>query len=316
MPERVSIPRELAGLSIAQTSAILKILNSMSVDIKRLIRNVERENQIQEIRNRLRGIVNEGIDDIGGEIYKYSKEARGIAIKRETNFLKLTPLPRLDINEWNKYLSDAQKVVNLSVDAFMTKKSYIDGKTLSFRLTTIKRGTSNVVEAILRNSIRDGKSAFQVGKEIENYLKKDGRKRWVSPYTIKRREQGFPISSPYTGGVPAGAVDYNAMRIARTELINNYRWATIDSTKGKDWLIGWRWSLSLAHPKADICNEWAEHNEGFGVGVYTNPREIASLGHPHCFCQVEPVTIFHDEMKPYFEKAYKDLGTPIQKYQG
>lgn len=308
------LPREIRGLVNNQSSAIRKILLSFIPYYQDVVSNIQRESQIQGEMAKISVITDDALKSIGREMFNYSAQARRISVNKETDFLSHTSLPKIGGQEWLDYLTVSQRVANLSLHNFLTQKSLIDGRTLEHRLKTIAVGTEDTIEAILRVGMKEGKSVWQIGKEIEQYIAKDNRTRWTSPWTIERRARGFPISAPYKGRIPAGSVDYNAMRIARTELINNYRWSKIEATKGKDFVIGWVWSLSNAHPMPDVCDDWAAHDEGFGPGVYTDDRAIMGLGHPHCLCNVTTTTVFHKEMRDFFEKAYEDLDKPIKKY--
>jgi hypothetical protein len=299
-----TIPKELAGVSNRQTQEIRDTLASLGKELGDISKNVKREEQIQRIMSQIDKTVSDGIDEVGTSIYTGSKKGRSLSIESDIANLSKTRLPKVDYDEFKKYLDTARRIANLGFEAYMNKKSYIDGQTLTSRLKTIKKGTSDTVEAIIRLGIRDGKSSFQIAKEIEQYVKRDRRGTYVAPWDLARREKGFSVSSKYKPkNVPAGSVDYNALRIARTELINNYRWARIDATRNKDWVIGWAWRLSGAHPAKDACDLWASHDEGLGPGVYSDAGAIASLGHPHCFCIAEVVTIFQSFYASYFARA-------------
>lgn len=312
--ELAPIPRQLAKLNNQQRKDIRSILQALGIDLARIAQNIEREDQIQQIRPQLRTAVSVNMSRLSNIVAQASLKGREISITSDIEKYQNSRLTKVAYNEFRQYLETTQDLLNQSVADYLEEKSRIDGRSLAYRFKTIQEGTDDVVEAIIRVGIQDGKSPFQIGKEIENYIYKDNRKRWTSPWKLLRREKGFPISVPYTGDVPAGSVDYNAARIARTELINNHRWAKIDSTKNKDWVIGWRWQLSHAHPKPDICDIWASHDEGLGAGVYSDALKISGLGHPHCFCQVNTVTIFEERYRNYFEQAKKQNIVNLDKY--
>lgn len=303
--EKEPLPRSLKGVALRQAENVNKVMIEMSKDLGKVSKDIKKESDLQSASSEISAIVNENINTVGGIIYDGSISAREISIESDIKITSTTLLPKVDYDAFKKYVQDGRKLISLSVFEYMNKRSYVDGRTMKYRLTTIKEGTSNVVEAIISNGIRDGKGPFQVAKEIDQYIRNDGRSKWVSPWSIKRREKGFPITSSYKGGVPAGSVKYNSLRIARTELINNYRWARIESTKTQDWVIGWKWNLSGAHKEVDQCDTWASHDEGLGQGVYSKASDILSLGHPHCFCQVETITLFMQKYARYFDEAEK-----------
>ena len=48
-----------------------------------------------------------------------------------------------------------------------------------------------------------------------------------------------------------------------------------------------RWELSSGHPKPDICDEYAEEDQGYGEGVYPLEALPAFPAHPRCLCNLE-----------------------------
>lgn len=85
-------------------------------------------------------------------------------------------------------------------------------------------------------------------------------------------------------------VNYINSRIARTEVARAYNMSTNRVYKEDDRVIGWRWLLSPAHPRADICDYCAESNEyNMGSGVYPVGAGPSIPAHPNCLCMSEPV---------------------------
>jgi hypothetical protein len=99
---------------------------------------------------------------------------------------------------------------------------------------------------------------------------------------------------------------YRALRIARTEINTAYQEAHLQSlvnpqTGGVfDFAEGVRWNLSLSHPKPDICDVWAAHDDGKGAGVY-HPNDVPSR-HPNCLCYLTTVL-----------KVYPDVTAPVKE---
>jgi hypothetical protein len=156
------------------------------------------------------------------------------------------------------------------------------------RITSIVGGAKKSVINILTVGINKGYSAKQIAGDIANYIVKDNRKSWVSPYQWYREKFGFKRRIP--NGIPPGSLQYNAVRIARTEINNTYRQATIDIHKNKPWVKGYEWVLSPSHPVEDICDAWADG------GPYTY-AEAHKLGHVHCMCHIEVVYKSKEEME-------------------
>jgi hypothetical protein len=79
-----------------------------------------------------------------------------------------------------------------------------------------------------------------------------------------------------------GGVSYAAQRLARTEINNAHHETTIRTSRDRPWVTGYTWHLSGSHPRPDICNTYAEDNEGFF------PKgEVPSKPHPQCLCYLE-----------------------------
>lgn len=89
---------------------------------------------------------------------------------------------------------------------------------------------------------------------------------------------------------PGTAVNYNAMRLARTEINNAFHFTQIRYTREMPWVDGYRWNLSGSHPTLDVCNTYAQGNHnGIGRGVYKK-SDVPGKPHPHCFCYLTTVT--------------------------
>lgn len=146
---------------------------------------------------------------------------------------------------------------------------YRDGLQLSDRLHRLSDESLKVIEDVIVQGVTEGVSARELATRLQDAMGKAG----------------------------SATPRYNAMRIARTEINNAYReghaQSLIDPTTGelKEWALGIRWSLSLSHPEADICDVWAAHDEGLGPGVYS-PGTLP-VDHPHglCFTTTELVDV-------------------------
>lgn len=165
-------------------------------------------------------------------------------------------------------------------------------KNLSDRLKTVQAGSERVVRNIIQVGVKDGLSSFQIAKQIEAYVIPNAKGLRVAPWTITRRALGKPISYIPTG-VPAGSVEYNALRLARTELAYTYQQAPYLAHKDKWYYNGTLWVLSRSHPKLDLCDDYAAHDEGIGIGIWRKPPKTP---HPHCLCHTETKTVGTDEM--------------------
>lgn len=167
------------------------------------------------------------------------------------------------------------------------RKSPLDGIPVGTRIKTIQGGALKTVQNILEVGIRNGRSAEEIAKAIDNYMLQDKRMEWVSPYQYYRDRWGYKVKK-VPKGIPAGSLSFNSIRIARSEINNTWRQATVELHKDKPWLKGYDWLLSASHPKPDICDEWAD-------GSPYSARNLPP-GHPFCMCDVMPVFYKPEEL--------------------
>lgn len=160
---------------------------------------------------------------------------------------------------------------------FLKADNAIDGRSVADRIRFVQAGALKVVNDIITTDIKDEVGAKQLISDIQNYIRKDDRKLWVGPFDWYRTRFGYKVNVVPVGR-PMGSIDYNVFRIARTEINNSWRNATIKLNEGKRWVTGYRWNLSYSHPKQDICDDWA-------IPVYKTEKELPD-GHPHCMCYV------------------------------
>jgi hypothetical protein len=126
--------------------------------------------------------------------------------------------------------------------------------TLSTRVYTNAALASGRIETIVRAGVIRGFSAREIAQDVKKYI--------------------HP-------GTPGGA-SYAAMRLGRTELNNAFHeQAKVEAIR--PWVTGAKWNRSKSHPKRDRCDEYAEHDEGLGVGVWDKNR-IPNKPHPQCLC--------------------------------
>lgn len=92
-----------------------------------------------------------------------------------------------------------------------------------------------------------------------------------------------------------GGVRYAAMRLARSEINNAFHAVSVQQVQDKPWVHAMEWHLSGSHPKADICDEYANEDK-FDLGAGVWPKgEVPRKPHPHCYCYVTGVQVGEDE---------------------
>jgi hypothetical protein len=112
---------------------------------------------------------------------------------------------------------------------------------------------------------------------------------------LAEQASGRTIAARLQDSLAAAGADnprYQAMRIARTEIANAHREATVLSSMDeggvlKPHIAGLKWNLSLSHTNPDVCDAWAAHDSGLGPGVYL--PDAVPVDHPHGLCFITKV---------------------------
>jgi hypothetical protein len=82
---------------------------------------------------------------------------------------------------------------------------------------------------------------------------------------------------------------YRLKTIAWTETAHAYMKATVELTKDEEEVVGYQWRLSRSHPRADICDVYANVDYGLGRGVHPKGKLPRLPAHPHCMCYLVPI---------------------------
>jgi len=163
------------------------------------------------------------------------------------------------------------------------------GETYVQRITTLKSGSEKTVRNIIANGVKDGLSAEKIALNIRQYVNPLPGVAKARPYDIYRKT--FGKAKDFTPkGVPAGTIQSNALRIARTETANLYRETAVNFYEDKDYVVGYKWVLSNRHPHYDICDELAARE------LYPKGESVP-FAHPYCLCDFQAVLAPIEDMK-------------------
>lgn len=179
--------------------------------------------------------------------------------------------------EITKFRGQVEKFAEETEKGILTRVWADDRKSIATRLKTVETQSIRVVRNIIEVDIRKGKSATEIAKDIQDYVKPLPKGKRISPFQWYRDRFGAKVKALQDGVVPAGSVNYNAFRIARTEINRTYRMSSVLLQKGKPWVRGFKWNLSPAHKLTDECDDF--------VGVYKDERDLPQP-HPNCMCYV------------------------------
>jgi hypothetical protein len=206
---------------------------------------------------------------------KDNAEANSIISEREINLIN------------DKYNSPPltgliQKTAdNLSTKfpAYFATRKFPDGIAIGQRIKSVAGSTKKTMIDIITVGMKEGKSAKVIAGDLDNFLKPSPSQIWTGPFQWYREKFGYKVKK-VPAGRAAGSLHFNSIRIARTEINYTYRQELLNLHDKKPWVDGFDWKLSGAHPKTDICDDWAAGSP------YKDKAEVEGLGHTHCMCYI------------------------------
>ena len=152
---------------------------------------------------------------------------------------------------------------------------YRDRMGLSERIWRVSRGFEHDVGYIVQRGIAEKKSVRELAADLEQYVK-------------PRTKRDFDWGTVYPD-LAGKNVDFNAQRLARTAINHAYFLDNVRVCTENPFVTAMHWDLSNAHGERQVipfgpdeCDEYAEHDEGLGMGNF-KPEEIP-VPHPQCLC--------------------------------
>jgi hypothetical protein len=186
-------------------------------------------------------------------------------------------------------LRGAFDAVPLQAMQAVLNRMYGDGFTFSDRVWRISSAATAGVKDIVGSGVASGESAVKMAARLKQYL--------VDPSVGPAWTTGI---IPSVSG--RGTVNYQALRLARTEINNSYREAAVQANAANPIVLGVKWNLSNTHTVPDVCDAWAQY-DGWGLGAGVYPANAAPIDHPNgkCFLteKLRPVSQWL-EPKPEF----------------
>lgn len=161
---------------------------------------------------------------------------------------------------------------------FPVQKHPEDEKTFIQRVKTVREGFQKTVYGMVREGVNQGTDPRKLAYLIRDYViatpPKSGESERFKQYAALRNR----ASSYVAYGAPSGSLQYNTMRIVRTEMAGIYRTSVVDFYEGRPYLEEYLWLLSNRHRKIDSCDDKASR-------TYRRREDIPST-HPMCLCRV------------------------------
>lgn len=147
------------------------------------------------------------------------------------NFAKAYKLP---FNE--RYAA----IAGSAVERVLTGQVYDGSWTFSKAVWGMNNASNEDVAQIIAMGMAANKSAFDIAKDLEQYVDPSAAKPW-------------DWSKVYPG--VSKKVDYNAQRLARTLVTHAYQQATVQAALANPFVEGFEWRSAGTERTCDICNQ-------------------------------------------------------------
>lgn len=237
-----------------------------------------KEDMAQSLADRVRGLGGE----VSEAVLDAARTAANLGSDAQTDWWNML-LDRAGVEDkaGASFRSVLTRAPDEALKQVVTGQAYLDGKGLDSRVWTAAGRLDGGIQQVLEQGIAQKRSAYQIAKDLEQYIKPGAGQPmdWLEVYP----DIPFPIS-----------VDYNAQRLARTSINHAYHLAMVESAQQNPFVDAIHWELSPSHYSrqilpfgADVCDEYAMHNEGLGVGNF--PVKNVPLPHPGCLCYQYPL---------------------------
>ena len=289
MPNNQGIDKALLSTLKSLEKSVNSELEVLSNQLLKELKKASSGNKVTKIKSfetRSSAIIDAYFDGYAGEVAKSSGAVAsykaGLALK------ELKPiLAKNGYTNTFKRMKEKQAGYDVYYQALLNKRRVKEFGNYTFteRIKTLKSGTTKVVRAIVKTEVEKGTGALEIAKKIDSYVLPADNPRLLPRETVKNAK-GISVR-----GVPSGSVQYNAIRIARTETAYSYRQATVDYYKDEEFIKGYEWVLSNRHDQVDICNEWASKP------LYKKDGSDLPAGHPNCICDTRSVLVSDKKLK-------------------
>ncbi len=181
-------------------------------------------------------------------------------------------------SRWVQFL-DFNKPATVSWLKFVAE----DGLTLSDRIWRDAANFQRTMENTIARNIQLGKSARSLGKQFLEFAEQQ-------PVQLSKEMQRFIADLAPQDAQRAiekyvkKKLDYNATRVARTEIQRAYRTSYVEQAKSLSFVKGIKWNRSRTEYDCSVCEKLARADlYDLGPGVYPADK-VPTMPHPHCRC--------------------------------
>ena len=172
------------------------------------------------------------------------------------------------------------RVPEEAIRAVISGRAYLDGKSLSGRIWTQAGRLEGGINEIIKQGLAQQKGTAEIARELEQYVNPSAHETIAERRERVKRQAALPF---------AGNIEYNCQRLARTSINHAFFLATKEYAALSPFCKAIHWELSDDHFErqvlpfgADICDEYATHDAGLGIGNW--PVEGVPLPHAQCLC--------------------------------
>lgn len=190
---------------------------------------------------------------------------------------------------------DRQRILNAKL--FSPQRTWVDkrGYRLSDRIWKQGQAYRNAIDRTIQRGIQQGWSADKIARELRQFVDPA-----YAPVKYTKSGRVYRTGSTYRPNAASAA-----RRLARTEATRVHGEGAKDRARAVPGAFI-RWSLSLQHPKHDICDEHATANLfALGDGCYPVDDVPEYPPHPNCLCTLITEQKSRDEVRAEIVNRYR-----------
>lgn len=176
--------------------------------------------------------------------------------------------------------SSAAMAVQIQAVRFVVDFVQADGLRLSDRLWRLDKGAKEALTRQIGLAVVQGQSATQAAREF--VARGEAIPRDVAQRVVRGQAPALASSADMLRNPNGGDGYWQAERVMRTEINRAHGEAYMAAGQDTPGFAGWRYLLSPAHPKPDVCDLLASQNlHGLGAGVYPSRDATPWPAHPN-----------------------------------
>jgi hypothetical protein len=184
----------------------------------------------------------------------------------------------LSAGDYLKHGKSFEKDRTQILTAYMQRKNH--GYTYSYRIWKCARNTSRYIQRIIKAGLAEGLDAGKLTTAIDSYVHEG----------VKTIAKNYPNMLARMGGRVPGQVNYEALRLVRTEYSYAFAEGTKTGARLNPYVIGLGVRMANTHPESDICDTLSTQDKyGLGPGNYPVEKAPEIPAHPNCLCTLIPL---------------------------